>query len=599
MFVIICSVIVSLLSCNASYADGFEMTTEVPYTYSSFKTIVTDHFDIQYPSRSSDESFIPGNMEKIAKLTAVYMEDAFAKLTKDLNSKPYLRVQVVLIDNSDSHNGFATPLPQNIIFIYTIPPLPHTSISEYDNWLRDTCFHELTHIINLSTTRGYSVGLRALFGTVASMNTLSPMNIVEGYAVFEETNMTTKGRGRSTFLNTMLRVSANEDKLNDKGMYELSKIPYILDEWPMGNRPYMYGYLLFEHVALKYGLDVPGKISKHNAGVVPYYPSYSFEKFTGKNIKALWKDTLSDKNVFYKDWISEIKKDKVTEIKDRGTVGFINRRPAESPDGKFLAYYSVNPDKRNSIVIIDAATGKEIVRRRSDDASFIKWIDNDDVIFNRFEDEVSGNFYDVKTYNLHKLLVRTVGNSWRVLYLDVIDPKTVCTVREKTGMATLSLEEIKDGNFVPIKTLYSTELLSRISAPSCIRTNRGIKVYFVEKRANKNEEIVELDEDGSRHALYSSTGSIKDLALLKDKKGLILIDDKDGILNVYRMDLAKHSTSKVTNLISGAFDVAPSSNDKDIYITYYSSEGFKIGSVPLEETVCYCICILLLHPHRW
>jgi len=583
MFILISSLILSLLSFNSSYAGGFSTATEVPYRYSNFRTIVTKHFDIHYPARSSEDYFIPENMERMAKLTAVYMEDAFSKLSIDLNSAPYLRIQVVLVDISDSHNGFATPVPQNIIYIYTIPPLPHSSISEYDNWLRDTCFHELTHIINLSTTRGYSVGLRAIFGTVVDMNGMSPSNLIEGYAVFEETNMTSKGRGRSTFLNTMLRVSASEDKLNDKGIYELSKMPYVLDEWPMGNRPYLYGYLIFEHVALKYGLDVPGKISKHNAGVVPYYPSYSFEKFTGKNISALWQDTLADKNVFYNNWISEIKKDKVTPVEEKVGNGFINRMPAESPDGKHLAYYSVNPDKRNAIVIIDAATGKELHRRRTDDASFIKWLDNDTVIFNRFENEVFGNFYDVKTYDLKKIFVRTIGNSYRILYLDVIDPKTFCTVRAKTGMATLALEEIKNGDLTPLKTLYSTELLSRIASPNCLRTDKGIKAYFIEKKTDKNEEIMELDESGNVHSLYSSDGNIKDIKLSKDRKSLILIDDKDGVFNIYRLDLAKHSTSKVTNLISGAFDVATSSSDDKLYITYYSSSGFKIGTIPAEE----------------
>ena len=276
---------------------GFSVTSTVPYDYSNFKTIVTEHFDVHYPAKSSEDFFIPQNMQKMAELTANYMEDAFTKLTKDLNSAPYLRVQVVIVDNTDSHNGYATPLPQNTIYIFAVPPLSHTAIAEYDNWLRETATHELTHIINLSTTRGYSVPLRAIFGTVVSMNGLSPMDLVEGYAVFEETNMTPRGRGRSTFLNTMLRTASEDDKLNNDGIFALSKLPYMIDEWPTGNRPYLFGYLLLEHVALDYGLDTPGKISKHNAGVIPYYPSYSFENFTNKNIHALWEDTLNEKNL--------------------------------------------------------------------------------------------------------------------------------------------------------------------------------------------------------------------------------------------------------------------------------------------------------------
>lgn len=560
---------------------GFSLKSTVPYKYSHFKTITTEHFDIHYPAKSSEDFFIPQNMQKIAELSAKYFEEAFVKLTKDLNSTPYLRIQVVIVDNTDSHNGYATPIPQNTIYLFAVPPLAHSSISEYDNWLKDTAIHELTHIINLSTTRGYSVGLRAVFGTVVSMNGLSPLNLTEGYAVFEETNMTSRGRGRSTFLNTMLRTAAEDNKLNNDGIIELSKTPYMIDEWPMGNRPYLFGYLLFEHVALKYGLDVPGKISKHNAGVVPYYPSYSFENFTKKNISALWRDTLSEKNDFYKDWIAQIKKEKVTEIENKVSVGFVNRMPSESPDGKYLAYYSVDPDRRNAVVIIDAETGKEIHRRRTDDAAFVKWLNNDTIIFNRLEDEVSGTYYDVKTYNMHDLLVHTIGNSWRVLYLNRIDDQSLCVIRAKTGSATLTLENLNKGNLEPEKTLYTTDLLARIASPNCFRTDKGIKAYFIEKKTDKAEEIIELNEDGRTHSIYSSIGNIKDLAISNGK--LLFIDDKDSVFNVYSSNMDGQNVAKLTNLVSGAFDIASSVDKQKAYITYYSSTGFKIGTVPLEE----------------
>ena len=560
---------------------GFSIISTVPYKYSNFRTITTEHFDVHYPAKSSESFFIPQNMQKIAELTSQYMEEAFTKLTIDLNSTPYLRIQVVIVDNTDSHNGYATPVPQNTIYIFAVPPLAHTAISEYDNWLKDTATHELTHIINLSTTRGYSVPLRAIFGTIVSMNGLSPLDLIEGYAVFEETNMTSRGRGRSTFLNTMLRTAAEDNRLNNDGMFELSKAPYMIDEWPMGNRPYLFGYLLFEHVALKYGLDVPGKISKHNAGVVPFYPSYSFENFTHKNISELWNETLSDKNDFYKDWIAKIKKEKVTEIDTKVSDGFINRMPAESPDGKYLAYYSLNKDRRNSVVIIDAQTGKELYRRRTDDASFIKWLNNDTIIFNRLEEEVSGNYYDVKTYNIHNLLVRTVSNSWRVLYLNKIDEQNLCVVRAQTGAATLTLEKLDHGKLEPEKMLYTTELLSRISAPNCFRTQKGIKAYFIKKNVDTTEEIVELDEAGKTTSIYTSSGNIKDLTVSNNR--ILFIDDKDGVFNVYKANLNGQTVSKVTNLISGAFDIAGSVNEDKAYITYYSSTGFKIGSVPLEQ----------------
>ena len=119
-------------------STSYDIGSVVPSRYSNFKTIVTEHFDIHFPGNSTEPFFIEKNMEMIARLSAVYFEEGFEKLTKELNSKPYLRIQVVIVDNTDSHNGFATPVPQNTIYIYAIPPLVHTTISEYDNWLRET-----------------------------------------------------------------------------------------------------------------------------------------------------------------------------------------------------------------------------------------------------------------------------------------------------------------------------------------------------------------------------------------------------------------------------------------------------------------------------
>jgi len=566
-------------------AQTFTMTTPVPYYYKHFRTLTTEHFDIHYPSRSKENFFIPSNMKNIAEKTAVYLEEAFGILTKDLNSTPYLRIQVTLIDNTDSHNGFATPIPQNMIYIYVTPPLAHTSVAEYDNWLRETAFHELTHIINLSTTRGYSGVLRIMFGTVVNINGLSPLNIIEGLAVFEETNMSAKGRGRSTFLHTMLRTTEYEKTLSTESLYNLSQAPYMIDEWPLGNRPYLYGYLLFEHMAKNYGMETPGKISKHNAGVVPYYPSYSFEQFSKKDIPRLWNDMIEQKKKFYSEWINNIEKSKVTvveKVPESNEHDFINSIPSLSPDGKHLAYHSLSGDKKESIVILDTTTFKQVHSVETDDPSFIKWLDNETILYNDLTNRVGSKYYELNTYNINswKWSYKVLKNSSRITYADVISSNKLCTIRSGTGLSTINIENITGSRVNVSKTLYTSELLARLAKSACRVAGTGYEIYFIEKKVNQPETIIKLDSKGKKVELYTTKGSIKDLSVYQHY--LTFIDDSDGVFNIYRMDLGTHKYSKITNLISGAFDVNNIDAD-NYYITYYTSEGFRIGKVAVPN----------------
>ncbi|MFH1222917.1 MAG: hypothetical protein V1647_01070 [Pseudomonadota bacterium] len=579
--------ILYILLVSGVYSQSYTMTTPVPYKYSDFKTIVTEHFDIHYPARSDEDFFIPKNMEKIAQKTAVYLEEGFQRLTEDLNSTPYLRIQIIIIDNTDAHNGFATPIPQNIIYIYAVPPLAHTPIAEYDDWLKDTCFHELTHIINLSTTRGYSRILRGIFGTVISVNGMSPLNIIEGYTVFEETNMGKRGRGRSTFLHTMLRTTEYEKTLNTDSLYKLSQAPYMIDEWPLGNRPYLYGFLLFEHVARKYGLKTPGKISKHNAGVVPYYPSYSFYEMTGKEIPELWEDALEQKRDFYSEWINNIKKAPVTEIEklpDETSHDFMDSIPSLSPDGKYLAYHNMSGNAKERIVIADIGAGyKKVHAVETDSTSFIKWLTPSKIIFNDLSQRVGTNYYELITYDIEKKSYWTLRGSKRVLYADVINENELCTIREQTGISTINIEDITGHNHIKtLKTLYTTELLTRISKPVCKKIGNGYEVYFIEKKIDQPEKIIKLSADGKRTEVYSTKpeSNIKDFTARANT--LTIIDDKDAVPNLYRVDLSTNKTERLTNFISGAFDV-DNIDDNSYYITYYTSDGFRLGKISTSK----------------
>ena len=59
------------------------------------------------------------------------------------------RVQVILVDQNDQSNGWATPLPYNTIEISAATPAADSGIGNVDDWLRLVFTHEYTHIVHL------------------------------------------------------------------------------------------------------------------------------------------------------------------------------------------------------------------------------------------------------------------------------------------------------------------------------------------------------------------------------------------------------------------------------------------------------------------
>src|SRR5258705_8998140 len=150
-----------------------------------FRTIRTAHFDIHAPQGE----------EAMARRLAGIVERVRATF-QPIFGVPRGRVQVILVDQTDLSNGWATPLPFDTIEITAVPPSAETLIGNTTDWLELVFTHEYTHILHLDRTRGLMQGVRRLFGRVpvAFPNAFLPVWQVEGIATFEESSMTGEGR---------------------------------------------------------------------------------------------------------------------------------------------------------------------------------------------------------------------------------------------------------------------------------------------------------------------------------------------------------------------------------------------------------------------
>jgi hypothetical protein len=241
-----------------------------------FKTIRTPHFDIHAHQ---------GVEALVVRLSAI-AEDVRAQMQPVLGL-PAGRVQVILVDQTDLSNGWATPFPYDAIEITAVPPLAETLIGNTDDWLRVAFTHEYTHILHLDRTGGWLRGVRTIFGRVPFIfpNTFLPVWQVEGIATFEESRMTQQGRIPAGDFRAIVDVAARAHQFEPQ-----DRASGGLIDWPGGNAAYAYGGYFHRFLADQYGASRLEALADATARRLPFLGSPAFKEVFGRSVGDLWKE---------------------------------------------------------------------------------------------------------------------------------------------------------------------------------------------------------------------------------------------------------------------------------------------------------------------
>src|SRR6187401_2232281 len=96
-----------------------------------FRTIRTAHFDIHAHQGE----------EPMARRLAAMVERIRTRFAPVMGVARG-RVQIILVDQTDASNGWATPVPYDTIEITAVPPPPATLIGNATDWLEIVFAHE-------------------------------------------------------------------------------------------------------------------------------------------------------------------------------------------------------------------------------------------------------------------------------------------------------------------------------------------------------------------------------------------------------------------------------------------------------------------------
>lgn len=157
----------------------------------------------------------------------------------------------------DTHNGLATVVPNDRIFIQTEAPFFDESIGYGSDYLAETILHELGHMAPLQQRGGIFSLLSYLFGNSSRPVGLWPRWIHEGLAVWTEEAI--GGRPASGAIDVALRKYAEHVRRTDTAPFsdaDLDGRPQVR-EVEEGSLPYHFGYLLIDAWAKRHGGATP------------------------------------------------------------------------------------------------------------------------------------------------------------------------------------------------------------------------------------------------------------------------------------------------------------------------------------------------------
>ncbi len=531
----------------------------------TWRTISTTHFNITYHDGE----------EQLALEMARICGKIWGRVTRQLDSQPKRPVELVLVDNTDSANGYAMRLPVNTIVIYVTAPQEGGTLSLYSDWNEAILTHELTHIVHLDTVKGLPRLLRLVLGRIVSVNDISPGWIVEGLAVYQETLLTDGGRGRSSYVDMIKRMTVLEDHFPPLG-----NLDGFQADPPSGNLRYLFGQDFLDFIARETGRDKIRDWVHVYGGWLPYW--LPARRVFGKSFKKLYREWRADMEQRY-----QVQKDRVlsagpseSDLVSDGEA--VCTQPTFSPDGHALLYtcydratgpaiWLADGQGRNSEKILEEYSSVKGLSWRGDGRAFAFAVPHIVDYYNYF--------YDIRLHDLDSEETETITSGARArdpaFSPDGRELIVVTNDRQNNDLARLTV----DRRLVP---LTQNRDHSQLSTPRFSPDGRWIALSAW-TGGNRTIWIYRSDGTPYRRVFPGDTWDI-DPAWSPDGRRLFFSSDRDGIWNIYAIDLATEHLWRVTNVLGGAFQPSLHPDGKSLAYSDFTYDGQDIRLMGLTPS---------------
>lgn len=531
----------------------------------------TEHFRIHFPDPA---------LETVARRAAARAEVAYAQLAESFLAAPRGRIELVVADNVDFANGYATPLPTNRLVVFVHPPTDEVALAFFDDWLQLVIAHELTHNFHLDQAGGPWRALRRVFGRSALLfpQLLTPGWLIEGLAVYQESQLTRAGRLRGSYHEMALRAAVLED-----AFFPIDRASGTPIRWPAGAGRYIYGSLFVAHLAERFGEErVTDFVRDYGARLVPYRLDAAARRTFGVSLSRAWREWQDSLRVVYTARADSLRAAGLTEPQILTPEGRFALYPRFAPDGASIVYAAATgraePSTRR--VFLDDGRREEIAPRST--LGPVSWLPDGAAL-------LSAELEFRDPYRLYAELVRlepggrrtqlTRGARLREPELHP-DGRRLAAIGHAPGTNVPLVVDLRTGS---ARRLAEPSPDVHWAAPRWSPT--GDRLALSRWRRGGYFDVVVLDTAGAVLRELTRDRAV-DLhpAWSPDGRYLLFSSDRTGIANLFAYDLARDTLYQVTNLLTGGFypDVSP--DGRWIAYSHYSAAGFHIARLPFEPT---------------
>lgn len=527
----------------------------------AWRTAETAHYRVHARAEHQD----------LALRAAAVGETAWTELSQWLTA-PRGKVDLVVADNIDDANGFATTYPVPVIVVFAFPPAGDVQLGSYDSWLRLVITHELVHIFHLEQTRGWWRVARALFGRVPALfpNQYTPTWLIEGTAVFYETRVTGRGRLDGAFHDAVVQAQVAE-----LGRLPMGAAGALSPRWPGGTRPYAFGSAFVGELARRGGDSVvPRLIATIARRPLPYLQlNGALDKAAGMSLGEAWRE-----------WMERLE----DECRGAGVQGCGQDSAAAetavlrglrsaaslrvSPDGRRLLFVHANgiDETRLGVWDRDGPTLTRLTRVNGDGGA--AWT-GDSVLLSQLEftDQytVRADLYSVNRFREERRLTHGA----RLREPDVDSGGAIVAVRSVPGGTELVLLEADS-----VALLQPTRPGIEWATPRFSPGGATIAAVRVE---HGRHDIVLLDRGGAVvREITADLAADRQPAFTPDGAMLAWSRELEDGPQIVAMRLADSATFRLTRAPFAAYAPAPA-GDSLFYFSYHA-DGYRLAAVALE-----------------
>ncbi len=541
--------------------------------FSQYYVIGQDPASIKWKQLNSPYFRIiyPDGYQKKAQEYANLLE-----LSRNEVSSPYLennkKFQIVLHNRSVTSNAMVNPTPMHGDFF----EMPDQN-TYAQTWAKQLTLHEYRHVAQMQKlNQGLTKGLSYAFGEQAVAGILGvflPFWFIEGDAVYSETIYSSSGRGRSPDFSMDLKAQVLDKKIYsyDKALYGSYK-NYTPDHYTLGYELITYGNIHFGNNLWNSTLN---KVARRPYTLVPFTCSLKEKTGTGK-VKFYKKALLTSKNI----WISEdsTKQDPVmiTPEKNKHFTNYRFINPIS--DGSFIVE-KIGIDDINRIVKVFpdgsekrlTTPGYDFRESLSANDSLICWNEK------TYDPRWSNRDYSViKIYNYNSKKLAQISKKSR-LFAPALANKSSKIVAVKVSEEnnySLVVIDIVSGN---ITNEFTTDNNLFFTHPRWSNDDKYIVSVVV---GNNGKSIIKINATSWEYELILPEGYTNISRPVMKDNHIIYSGAYEGTSDIYLYNLKNGRSHKLTNVRFGATDPVFSIDNNEIHIACYTSDGYRISSIP-------------------